>query len=175
MVNKNPPQNVSAASFNLNEKLNLTPMQLNSSYSLLKAAALQTFGTDCDGVDQTDEKGLVFDCIRYFKLRTQMRRVPPPAAVRARENCMNIPNCLLEVRFIAYDVVKWRNSRTVQKIMLEAEVAPEVPDILYMPTEQGWSYNPPVLSLCERSLRANSEGQKYLVALCTVLRDFYVP
>jgi hypothetical protein len=49
-----------------------------------------------------------------------------------------------------------------------------VPDIMYMPNGNGWSYLPPVYSICERFLTPINK-QKYLVALCTVLRDFELP
>jgi hypothetical protein len=163
IIPKNPPTN--------------TPFRaqaLSSPMSLIKQAAIQTLGTDCDGIDETDKNGIVYDCLRYFNLRYELRQTAPPAAVRARPNCMGIPNCQMTIRFLAYDEVKWKNQHAVEKIHLEAEIAPDVPDIMYMPNGNGWSYLPPVYSICERFLTPINK-QKYLVALCTVLRDFELP
>jgi hypothetical protein len=153
---------------------NLQAKEMSSPLSLLKQVALQTLGSNCDGIDETDGKGVVYDCLRYFNLRSELRLVDPPAPVRARPNCMGLPNCKMTIRFLAYDEVKWKNQHAVEKIHLEAEIAPEVPDILYLPNGSGWSYIPPIYSICERFL-ANINNQKYLVALCTVLRDFELP
>jgi hypothetical protein len=87
---------------------------------------------------------------------------------------MGLENCEMTIRFVAYDEVKWRANRAVKRLHIEAEIAPQVPDIMYIPTGEGWSYIPPVLSLCERFLHP-IDGALYMVALCTVLRDFQIP
>lgn len=154
------------------------PLQIStitSPLSILKQTAIHVLGTNCDGVDETNDKGVVFDCIRYFNLRYELRSAQPPAAVRAKPNCMGLPNCQMTIRFLAYDEVKWKDQHAVEKIHLEAEIAPEVPDVMYFQKEDNsWAYIPPVYSICERFLHTIN-NQKYLVALCTVLRDFELP
>lgn len=126
----------------------------------------------CDGHDVKDQDGLVYDCIKYFNLTSERRRVPPPAAVAAKPNCMDLPDCLINIHYLQYDQVKWRNGKSVSTLTITAEIAKEVPDLMYEKLPNGTIYStPPVNSLCYKGSQ-KIENRSYLVSQCTVLRDF---
>ncbi|MCB0351080.1 MAG: hypothetical protein KDD38_07840 [Bdellovibrionales bacterium] len=126
----------------------------------------------CDGHDVTDDDGLVYDCIKYFNLVSQRRQVTPPAAVKAKPNCGGLKDCLMNIHYLKYDQVKWRNGKSVSTINVNAEIALDVADLMYEFDDNGNIFNtPPVKSLCYKGNRT-LDGRIYLISQCTVLRDF---
>jgi hypothetical protein len=148
--------------------------RFRSNSTQTQASPIRTQANTCDGEDEKDSQGRLYDCLRFFNLKTRTFYEPAPVDVANKPNCMNIPNCKILVRSISYDAVKWRRNQIVHRVSIEAKVAPMVPDLMYEFTKDGdLYYSPPVLSYCERDLR-EIESQKYYVSVCKVLRDFQI-
>lgn len=125
----------------------------------------------CDGQD-VDDGDFVYDCVRYFNLTTRELYVDPPFLVTRKSNCMNLPNCKMRVRYISYDEVLWRQGQIVNRISVRAEVAPDVPDIMYTINDNNQLIHTlPVLSFCSSGL-TNIDNKKYYISQCQVLRDY---
>lgn len=125
----------------------------------------------CDGADVVDENGLAYDCIKYFNLQTAHRQETPPTSVKNRPGCNGLPDCLMTIEFLQYDSVKWKNGQSLAKYTVTAEIALDVPDLMYEYVGNSLSYTPPVLSLCYKGLTP-IDGSQYMVSQCTVLKDF---
>lgn len=146
------------------------PLNVDLSFG---AGALQANSTDCDGVDVVDENGLVYDCIKHFNLKISEGLEPAPAAVQAKPNCMGFANCMIPVKSVTYDEVKWRLGESVQTVTLTYKFAKDIPDVMYIASADGGlsGYLPPVVSFCQRT-HMDYNGQDIIVTVCNVLRDF---
>lgn len=133
---------------------------------------------NCDGQDSVDGRGNLYDCVRYFNLISEARRVPPPDAVKVRSRCGGLTDCLMNITYIRYDTVEWRLNAVVSKLTTFAEIAHDLPDIMYefiqdaQSGDSGWAHStPPVLSLCYQG-GVKQDGTVYTVTQCTRALDF---
>jgi hypothetical protein len=126
----------------------------------------------CDGIDETDPYGNPYDCLKYYNLKTERRTVNPPEAVKAKPNCMGLPQCKMVVEHLQYDVVEWKAGHSVGKYQISADIAPDVADLLYENNADGsQDYMYPVLSRCVRQ-KVLIGGTYYNVSDCSWLTDF---
>jgi hypothetical protein len=132
-----------------------------SAFSLVKSNS----NFVCDGIDETDSSGDTYDCLKYFNLGFKYMKMDVPVAIKNRANCGGVSGCQLNVRFLAYDEVKWRKNEAVKKAEYKMYITPEVPHLF---PESGI---PPVLSLCIREIQDFAERKNVLVTSCRVLRD----
>lgn len=163
------PVDIKTSAFSIYE-----PLAAISSAKSLQTEFIKTASFACDGVDETDNQGHTYDCVKYFNLIHQKRLVAPPEMVQAKPNCMNIPNCLMPIDYLQYDFVKWSAGRAVYKYTLMTELAPTVPDLLYEQEDGQTYYTPASLSFCIKGTQVY-QGTAYTVTSCKILRDFDIP
>jgi hypothetical protein len=142
-----------------------------------KSTGLQSFAlgevtpSDCDGVDETDDQGYTYDCVRYFNLESKRMRLPPPPAVQERPGCNGLPDCLVDVHHLKFDRVLWRKGTVVRRTTFMREVALNIPNLLYISDSQGIYHSWPVLSDCVREPYL-VDGKSLRVTQCRLLLDF---
>jgi hypothetical protein len=62
----------------------------------------------------------------FHKLTTSVQQVQPPARVRARPNCLGIPNCLITIHRIGFDQVIWEDEKPT-RVHIDAVMSADVP------------------------------------------------
>lgn len=137
--------------------------------------SFRAYTEECDGIDQTDDYGYTYDCIKLFNLTSVKKYVDAPPAIRAKPGCMGLPDCKMPVQAISYNEVKWKQGRAVHTVTISYEVAKIVPDLIYFANADGKvsGYMPPVMSMCQRG-HIDIEGNDTIVTLCTVLKDYNI-
>lgn len=84
---------------------------------------------------------------------------------------MGLQLLFMDIHFLKYDQVKWRFGKSVHTMTVTAEIAREVPDLMYELDDTGRIIStPPFKSLCLKG-NQNIDGRPS-VTQCTVLRDF---
>lgn len=125
----------------------------------------------CTSQTLDDGDGIKYNCIRYFNVHSEHRLVDVPAAMQNKSNCGGAPSCQFGGTYIEYDQVKFLQDKMVRRVNLSAHFSKDIPDFNYLRGGDGkYSYTPAVSSFCTMGLE-QVENQKYLVTLCSVLRD----
>lgn len=120
----------------------------------------------CDGNEEEYDDGNHYDCIRYFNIQTERRKVPAPAAVKSRPNCLGLEGCKLTVQFVSYDTVYWSEGKAVDKVSIKMTIAKQVPHLFPESTL------PPTVSICTRQKQDFEDFPNVMITMCRVLRDF---
>jgi hypothetical protein len=129
-------------------------------------------GTLCDGVVRDDGDHIKYDCLKYYNLKFESRQVDAPTAVHGKTGCMGLDKCQIDGYYVEYDQVKFLSNQVVRRVKLMAHLTSQVPDLYYMiDADKHYVYTPAATSFCTMSLEKIEEN-KYLVTMCTVLRDF---
>lgn len=102
--------------------------------------------------------------LQCYNLTTSSEVRPAPALVAAQSNCGGLPDCVMHVSNVAFDVLVTstnEDGETTQKIKFSAAITNDVP------------YFAKVLDYCTTGLvDVPSAGQKVLVKVCDYVRNF---
>lgn len=62
----------------------------------------------------------------YHRLKTSFLQVRPPPAVQQRPNCGGVPNCLLDIYRVQFDIVEWVGEKSA-RAAVDVAIAPDLP------------------------------------------------
>lgn len=108
-----------------------------------------------------------YDCVKYYRLSVSDSSEPVPARAAARANCSGVPGCILPVRNIEFDRVKYLGGQFVEKEIYKFSVSKLIPALL---PDAGF---PPLHHFCISKLY-RQESYSYYITQCNVLRDLQI-
>lgn len=99
--------------------------------------------------------------VTYHNFRKEMIQEAPPMAVQNRDNCLNIPDCKINVTKISFDRVIWQENKEPEKSTVNLKLSKEVP------------YFAGILEKCNEGLITFApENTLHEVKFCEVVKNF---
>jgi hypothetical protein len=102
------------------------------------------------------------ETVTYHNFKKEMTQEAPPMAVQNKDNCLNIPDCKINVTNITFDKVIWEVNKEPKKSTINLKLSKEVP------------YFAGVLERCiqEKFLNLPPDDGILNVKYCDVIKDF---
>ncbi len=107
--------------------------------------------------------------ITFHHLHEEDATADPPAAMKLRADCGGIPNCVLHVHYLQFDMVFWQDDTNYQKISFDFAFSLDTPYIPY--GEYFEQYNGTLVTDCRSTFVPIQERTVY-VRDCYNLEDF---